>query len=107
MPCSSWVSSFTFTITFPSLSFGFIDLITPDAVDHVAGILGRYSAFRSTSGMGRMDRLGINNLDSGERNFDMCNAKDFGEPKSPKEEDSRKCGDEWGELSQQPKRGSG
>ena len=76
MPDLGRVGSLTFAIAFPSISSGSADLVASNVIDHFAGILGGYSTFCPTSGMGRMDRFGIDNSDHGERCPDMRDAQD-------------------------------
>ena len=49
-----------------------------------------------------MDRPGIDDFDPSKRHRHVCDAEDFGEQESTKEEDSRKCGNEWRELLRSP-----
>lgn len=90
--------SLAFALTFSALFTCSDDHIDTNTFGHPTGIPRRHPVICSTSGMGRMDRFSVDNIDPGKWYHNMCDEKDTSEQEGSKEKNSRECGHERREL---------
>ena len=79
-------------ISFASVPPHTAHIVAPHLINITLGVPRRHTAVcTATSGLGRMDSIGIYNPNYSKWRGDMCNAKDTCEQKSSQEENSRQC----------------